>query len=180
MWLCLPRGTGDMVRLPTSASPADGGSGRERSRGLRRLPSWVWFNGAAFASGMLPVVLAYTVHDRGSVADPDCVFHCYTLVHTAGPGILGFVGAPALISLVLPVLLHLKSTRRSHFADRVAWSLATLSCLIGLVGMVTAGLAMLPAPVLIVCAVITAPLGPELTRADHSPRSSLPAARGTY
>jgi hypothetical protein len=162
--------------VPKWRSSAARGSGRERPRDLRRLPRWVWFNGAAFAWGMLPVVLAYTVHDRGSVADPDCVFHCYTLVHTAGPGILGFVGAPALISLVLPVLLHLKGTRRSHFADRVAWSLATLSCLIGLVGMITGGLAMLPAPVLIVCAVVTAPLGPELTRADQSPRSSLPAA----
>ncbi|MGI8506308.1 MAG: hypothetical protein ACR2MK_05800 [Solirubrobacteraceae bacterium] len=137
----------------------------------------MWFNGAAFALGVLPVVLAYTVHDRGSVADPDCVRHCYTLVHVAGPGVLGFVGAPAVISLVLPVLLHLKGTRRSHFADRVAWSLATLGCLIGLVGMITAGIAMLPAPVLIVCAVVTAPLGPDLTRADHSSWGSLPAPR---
>lgn len=167
LWPCLARGTGDVVRLPRNASHA---------RALDRFPRWVWFNGAACALGILPVLLAFTVHNRGSEADPACVRHCYTLVHTAGPWVLGFVGAPAAISLVLPVLLLLKSTRRSHFADLAAWSLATLSCLISLVGLTTnVNLAMLPVAVLTVCAVVTAPLGREPTRAGHSSRSSLPA-----
>jgi hypothetical protein len=135
-----------------------------------RLPRWAWLNGAAFAWGVLPVVLALTVHDRGTAADPDGVFHHYTLVHDAGPGILGFVGAPAVISLVLLPLLHLKSTRRSHLADRAAWSLAGVSCLISFAGLITIGVAMLPVAVLTVCAVATAPLGPELTRGAPSPR----------
>ena len=167
-----------MVRLSTNAPPAARRSGRERARGLHQQPRWVWFNCAAFVLGMLPVVLALTVHDRGTVADPDGVFHRYTLVHVAGPGVLAFVGAPALISLVLPVFLYLKSTRRSHFADRAAWWLAGLSCLIGVIGLITAGLAMLPVTVLTVCAVATAPLGPELPRADHSPWFSPGAAAG--
>jgi Na+/proline symporter len=158
-----------VVRLSTNAPSVDRRSGHEHARGFLQPPRWVWFNGAAFALGVLPVVLALTVHDRGTVADPDGVLHRYTLVHVAGPGVLGFVGAPAVITLVLPVLLYLKSTRRSHFADRAAWWLAGLSCLIGVVGLITAGLAMLPVTVLTVCAVATAPLAPELTRADHTP-----------
>jgi hypothetical protein len=129
-----------------------------------RFPRWAWFNGAAFALGVLPVVLALTVHNRGSAADPACVRHCYTLVHTAGPGILGFVAAPAVISLMLPVLLLLKSTRRNHFADRASSALAALSCLISLFGLTTnVFVAMLPAAVLTVCAVVAAPLAPEPT-----------------
>jgi hypothetical protein len=129
-----------------------------------RFPRWVWFNGAAFVLGLLPVVLALTIHNRGSAADPACLRHCYTLVHTAGPGVLGFVAAPAVISLMLPMLLLRKSTRRSHFADRASWVLATLSCLISLFGLTTnIYVAMLPAAVLTVCAVVAAPLAPEPT-----------------
>ena len=121
------------------------------------------------AWGILPVVLALTVHDRGSTADPDSVFHHYTLVHVAGPAVLGFVGAPAFISLLLLPLLHLKSTRRSHVADRAAWSLAGLSCLLSFAGLITSGVAMLPVALLTVCAVATAPLGPELARGAPAP-----------
>jgi hypothetical protein len=62
--------------------------------------------------------------------------------------------------LLLPALLHLKGTRGSAFADRAAWSLAVLSCLIGLVGLITEW-TMLPAAVLTVCAVAAAPMGPS-------------------
>jgi hypothetical protein len=132
---------------------------------LDRIPRWGWFNGAAFVSGLLPVVLALTVHNRGSVADPACIRHCYTLVHTAGPEVLGFVGAPTAICLMLPGLLLRKSTRRSHFADRAAWTLTILSCLISFVGLTTTlTVTMLPVAVLTICAVVTAPLAPEPTR----------------
>jgi hypothetical protein len=142
----------------------------------------VWFNGAAFASGVLPVVLACTVPDRGSVADPYCVRHCYTLVHEAGPAILGYVGAPAVISLVLFALLHRKGTIGSHLADRAAWSLAILSCLISLVGLTSAaGVEMFPVAALTIWTVVTAPSGPSPTRVDPSPRHPLPdAARDGY
>jgi hypothetical protein len=135
------------------------GRWRERSPRSKR-PRWVWFNAAAFALGVLPVVLACTLHNRGSQADPDRVLHSYTLVHVAGPWVLGYVGAPALISLVPPGLLYLKGTRGSRFANRAAWSLGVLSCLIGFVGLLTEW-TMLPAAVLTVCAAATAPLGPD-------------------
>jgi hypothetical protein len=131
-----------------------------RSRRSRRVPRWAWFNAAAFVTGLLPVILALTLHNRGSAFDPDCIRSCYTFVHTAGPGILGYLGAPAVIALMLPILLHLKSTRRSHFADRAALVLAGLSCVLGFVGLLTAGLSVLPVTVLTVCAVATAPLAP--------------------
>lgn len=146
-------------------------------RPSRRLPRWAWFNAAAFAFGLLPIVLALTLHNRGSTADPDCVRRCYTLVHTAGPGVLVFLGAPALIRLVMPVLLHLKSTRRSHFADRASWSLAILSCFLGFIALLTGGLAMLPTVVLTVCAVATAPLAPEPPPFTSIPRPTPEQAR---
>lgn len=145
-----------MQRSPDRAADADLSDGR-----FRQLPRWAWLNAAAFASGLLPVILAFTAHTHGTDADPECVRRCYTLIHFAGPAILGYVGAPALICLVLPVFLHLKSTRRSHFANRAAWSLAILSCFLGFTGLLTEGLAMLPVAVLSVCAVVTAPLAPE-------------------
>jgi hypothetical protein len=83
-----------------------------------------------------------------------------------------------MISLVLPVPLPLKDTRGSQFADRAAWALAILSCLISAVGLMSAGLAMLPVAVLTVCAVATEPFGPNPMRDDHLRRSSVtPAAR---
>jgi hypothetical protein len=136
----------------------------QRTRFPGQVAQWMWFNGAAFALGTLPVVLALTVHDRGTAADPDMIRHHYTVVQVAGLGILAFAAAPALITLILPVLLHLKSTRRSHFADRAAWSFAVLSCLISLVGLLSLGLSMLPVAVLTVCAVAVTPLSPEPKR----------------
>jgi len=126
----------------------------------RRLPRWAWLNAAAFVAGLLPVVLACTLHNHGTTADPECVRHCYTLVHFGGVAILAYIGAPALIALVLPVFLYLKSTRRSHVANRTAWTLAVVTCLLGFVGLLTAGLSVLPVVVLTVCAVAAAPLSP--------------------
>ena len=131
-------------------------------RALRSVaPLWVWFIGLAFAWGVVIVVVAFTVHNRCSESDPDCVFHSYTLVKDVGPGILGFVGAPALISLVLAPVLHVKTTRGSHGADRAAWVLTVVSCLICLLGLIVEGVVMLPAAALTVCAVASAPFPPD-------------------
>jgi hypothetical protein len=141
-------------------SAADRGSGLVRT--LRsRAPGWVWFISLAFVWGVAIVVFAFTVHNRCEGSDPGCVFHSYTLVEDAGSGVLGFVGAPAIISLLLVPLLYVKTTRRSHGADRAAWSLAVLSCLICLVGLIVEGIVMLPAAALTVCAVATAPFPPD-------------------
>jgi hypothetical protein len=78
-----------------------------------------------------------------------------------GPGVLGFVGAPALISLVVAALLYVKVARRSARAGRAALCLAWLSCAIGVVGLVVAGLLMLLAPVLTLGAVAATPLPPD-------------------
>lgn len=129
---------------------------------IRRLrtiaPGWVWLIGLAFVCGVVLVVVACTVHNRCSASDPACVFHSYTLLHTAGAGILGFVGAPALISLVLAVLLYMKANRGSQRAARAAWFLAALSCLICFVGLVVEGFLVLPEAALTVGAVAAAPL----------------------
>lgn len=137
-----------------------------------RVPAWVWFISLAFACGVAIVVVALTLHNRCEESDPSCVFHSYTLVQDAGPGVLSFVGAPVVISLVVAALLHMKVTRRSHRADRAAWLFAMLSCLICLVGLVVEGIVMLPEAALIICAVATAPLPPD-------PRDPL-ARRGGY
>ena len=150
--------------------PAADRGGRFVRRLGAQAPTWVWFISLAFALGVAPVVAAATVHDRCSARDPACVFHSYTLVHTAGPGILGYVGAPALISLVAATLLHIKTTRHSRRANRAAWFFALLSCLISLAGLVSGVLLMLPPSVLTVCAVATAPFP-----ADAS--DPLPASR---
>jgi hypothetical protein len=89
------------------------------------------------------------------------VFHSYTLVKDAGPGVLGFVGAPALISLVLVPLLLVKTTRGSHGADRAAWFLTVVSCLVCVVGLIVEGVVMLPAAALTVCAAASAPFPPD-------------------
>lgn len=139
------------------------------------IPRWVWFGAAAVACGAVPLILAVTVHNRTSANDPAGLFHHYTLVHTAGAGILGFVGAPLLISLVLLVLLGLNHTRPGRFTTRAAWSLATLSCLIGLLGLVLEW-TMLPAAVLTICAVAAAAPAAERVRTDHSRSASFPTA----
>ncbi|MGH2849025.1 MAG: hypothetical protein ACRDLP_00230 [Solirubrobacteraceae bacterium] len=124
---------------------------------------------------MALVVLAFTDRDRCSNSDPACIFHSYTLVHTAGLAVLGFVGAPALISLILATLLPIKVKRRSTQAARAAWSLAALSFVICAVGVAVEGFLMLLEGVLTIWAVAATPfpsdpndrlvrLGPELRR----------------
>ena len=120
--------------------------------------AWMWLIGLAFTCGAALVVLACTVHDRCSSSDPACAFHSYTLVHTAGPGVLAFVGAPAAISVVLAALLRLKVIRRSVRAEQAAWSLAALSCLVCIVGFAVEGFLMLVEAVLTVWAVAATPL----------------------
>src|SRR5215471_954838 len=124
-------------------------------RAARRLVprgrAWAWFACLAIAWGVVIVVVALTVPGRCKNSDPECVFHPpVTLVQYIGPGVLAFVGAPLAISLVLAALLHRKATRGSRRADRAALGLATLSCLICLLGMLVAGIVMLPAAALTV------------------------------
>jgi hypothetical protein len=124
---------------------------------LRRR-AWLWLIALAFACGVAIVVLALTVHDRCSSSDPACVFHSYTLVHTAGPAALAFVGAPAVISGVVALLLRMKVTRRNVRVGEAAWILGGLSCLICLVGLAVEGFLMFLAGVLTLAAVAVAPL----------------------
>jgi hypothetical protein len=128
-----------------------------------RIPGWKWLIGIAFVCGLIPVVTALTAHDRCSSTDPACVYHTYTLVDTQGLWILGVVGAPALISLVVAATLHVKVTRRSLRAEHAAWCLAVISCLIGLVGLLISGLVMLIPAVLTVWAVAISPFPPDPT-----------------
>lgn len=139
-----------------------------------RSHGWIWLLGLAFTCGVALVVLAFTDHDRCSSSDPACIFHSYTLVHTAGPAVLGFVGAPALISLILAILLRIKVTRRSTRAAQAAWFFAALSFLVCAVGIAVEGFLMLVEGVLTVWAVAATPFpsnpddrvrwGPELRR----------------
>lgn len=131
---------------------------RNRVNSLTRADRWVWLIAAACTLGVLPVLLALTVHNHGTSADPYCVRRCYTLVHVAGPGVLGFVGAPLVIGLAVFALLKFKRGRRMRYVAPAAWSLATLSCLVCLAGLVTSvWFAMLPVAALTVCALATAP-----------------------
>jgi hypothetical protein len=119
---------------------------------------WVWFNAAACVCGLLPVLLALTVHNKGSSADPYCIRRCYTLVQEAGPGVLGFVGAPTVIAAAVFARLWFNHARRGRHADPVAWSLATFSGLVCMLGLVTSvWFAMLPVAALTMCAVAIAP-----------------------
>ncbi len=125
---------------------------------LGRVPPWARFAAAAFLCGWLPVVLALTVHNHGSEADPYCLRHCYTLVHEVGAGILAFVAAPAVISLLVLGLISRHGTRHRRSARHAAWTLTILSCLICFVALLTSvGIAMLPSGALTVCALATAP-----------------------
>jgi hypothetical protein len=126
-----------------------------------QIPAWKWLIGFAFLWGLVPVVMASTVHNRCSNADPACVYHHYTLVGTAGLWILGVIGAPALISLAVAWALHTKVTRRSLRADHAAWGLAVLSCLICFVGLLITGFVMLIPAALTVGAVAVTPLPPD-------------------
>jgi hypothetical protein len=123
-----------------------------------RRGAWVWLIALAFACGVTIVVLACTLHDRCSGNDPACVFHSYTLVQRAGTAVLAFVGAPAVISAVVAMLLWMKVARRDVRAGEAAWILAGLSCLICLVGLVVEGFLMFLAGVLTLAAAAVAPL----------------------
>jgi hypothetical protein len=132
---------------------------------LRRLRirshAWVWLIGLAFVFGLAPIVVAYTVHDRCSTSDPACIFHSYTLAHTASPFGIGVIAAPAAITLILAMLLHRKVARRSLRAARASVVLATVSCVICFVGLLAAGLLMLAEAVLTALAVAATPLPPH-------------------
>ena len=119
----------------------------------------MWFDLAAFVWGVLLVVLACTLHNRTSSADPAGIFHRYTLVHMTGPGILVLVAAPAVIALVLPPILIAKTTRRSFRAGRISWILATISGVACLAGLIVQGVLAVPACAFIFAAVGTAPVG---------------------
>ena len=129
-------------------------------RRIAGIVAWLWCDVFAIAWGVLLIVLAFTDHDRGSTANPNQVFHHYTLVHDQGVGIIGFVGIPALIALVLVPLLYLKSTRRSHWADHLATGLVVVTCLQCLGALIIEGIVALPAAVLTVAAMALAPLYP--------------------
>lgn len=137
---------------------ADRDTGTEPRPWVTSLPRWVWFDLAAFVWGLLLILLAFTDHDRGSTADPEGIFHKYTLYHDVGPAIVPFVALPAIVSLMLLVLLHLKSTRYSYAADRTAWTLVVIICVASFVGLIVEGIVVVPAAVLIVTATATAPL----------------------
>jgi hypothetical protein len=122
---------------------------------------WVWFNAAAFVCGLLPVVLACTVRDHGTASDPAMVFHRYTLLQVSGPQVLIYVGAPAVMSVVLAVLLRQKTRRHSRRVDHAAWLFAGFTCLLCLFSIFVEGLAPLPEAVLVVCAAATAPMPPD-------------------
>jgi hypothetical protein len=127
-------------------------------RRLTDLQPWMWLIAAASVLSLLPIVLALTVHNHGSASDPDCAFHCYTLEHTAGPGVLVFVGAPLVLSVAVWVVLRVRAARNGESGRRAAWWLAIVSLFICVLGLVTSvGVAMLPAGVLTVCAVAKAP-----------------------
>jgi hypothetical protein len=126
-----------------------------------RSGAWVWLIALSLVFGAAAIVSACTDHNRCSESDPACIFHSYTLLHTAGPAVLGFVGAPVLISLVTAMLLLVKVARRSGRAGRGALSFAVLSCFIGFVGLVTEEPFMLIAGAFTVCAVAAAPLPPD-------------------
>jgi hypothetical protein len=126
-----------------------------------RIPLREWLIGLAFVSGLIPVVMAATVHNRCSNADPACVYHSYTLVENQGLWVLAVIGAPSLLSLAVGAALHRKVNRRSLRADHAALGLAVFSCLISFVGLLISGFVMLIPAALTVCAVVITPLPPD-------------------
>jgi hypothetical protein len=126
-----------------------------------RVPAWKWLLGLAFVAGFIPVVLAFTVHNRCSNTDPGCVFHHYTTVDIGGPWTLGVIGGPTLINILVAIALRMKVTRRSVSADRVALCFAVLSWFVCFAGLLIMGfVALIEAP-LITCAVAATPLPPD-------------------
>ena len=149
--------TGD-EEVPAGQVQQRGAPAKLMSR-LGEIRTWVWCNVAALVCGPIPVVLALTRHDHGSVSDPECIRRCYTLVHVVGGGVLLFVGAPLVIALVVLGLLYLKRTRQSRAADLAAWWLASLSSLVCVLGLfISVGMEMLPVGALTMAAVATSPV----------------------
>jgi hypothetical protein len=122
-----------------------------------RIPIWWWLTGLAIVWGAGILAFAFTVHNRCEASDPSCVFHSYTLVQDVGPGILFFAAAPLAISVVLAALLHIKATRGGNWAHRAAWTLVVLGCIVCLVGLVIAGIVMMPWAAFAIGAAATAP-----------------------
>src|SRR5581483_5323202 len=108
-----------------------------------------------------------------SASDPACIFHHYTLVHTAGPAVLGFIGAPLVISLILAMLLSIKVARRSTRADNAAWFFVVLSSVVCFLGLFVQGFLMLLEGLLIVGAVAATPLPPDPDDRLLRPRATL-------
>jgi hypothetical protein len=126
-----------------------------------RIPAWKWLIGLGFVAGFIPVVIAFTVHNRCSNTDPGCVFHHYTTVDIGGLWSLGVIAGPTLINLIVAIALHVKVTRRSVRADRVALCFAVLSWFVGFAGLLIMGFVTLIEAALTTCAVAVAPLPPD-------------------
>ena len=126
-----------------------------------RAPAWQWLIGLAFVMAATPLVLAFTLHDRCSEADPACVFHHYTTVQLGGLWSVAVIGGPLLINLFVAIALHAKATRRSVRAGRVGLCLAVLSWFVCAAGMLIMGpVTLLTAP-LTTSAVAVTPLPPD-------------------
>ena len=126
-----------------------------------RFPAWEWLIGLAFVAGFIPVVLAFTVQNRCSNADPGCVFHHYTTVDIGGPWSFGVIGGPTLINLIVAIALHVKVRRRSGRADRVALCFAVLSWFVCFAGLLIMGFVTLIEAALTTCAVAATPFPPD-------------------
>ena len=64
-----------------------------------------------------------------------------------------------VISLALAPALYLKTTRRSFRAESGAWWVAAFSVAQCLAALIVQGVWVIPSPILIVAAILTAPLG---------------------
>ena len=135
---------------------ANGAGTPARDRAVKRSR---WLCAVAAVWGVVPVIVALTVHHHGSASDPSCIHHCYTLVQTAGVGVLAFVAAPSLLALLVVVLVTAWVARPRRGLMRVAWGLAIISCLVCFVGLTSVGVAMIPAGPLTVFGVLVSPGG---------------------
>jgi hypothetical protein len=126
-----------------------------------RVPAWQWLIVVASVWALIPVVMAFTVRNRCSDADPACVYHHYTLVTLKGLWVLALVGAPVVINMAVGAALHVKVSRRSAFAGRAAWYLVVLSYPVSFVGLVIVGVVMLISAPVATWAVALAPLPPD-------------------
>jgi len=128
---------------------------------VRSTPAWQWLLGSAFVAGAIPVVLAFTIHDRCSDADPGCVFHHYTTAQVGGPWSVLVLAAPLLINVMLAIALREKVTHRSARSDRLAWWFVVLSWFVCFAGLLVMGPVTFLTAALATCAVAVAPLPPD-------------------